>query len=490
MPICPIPNKTMLSRVHLLTATICLSLPLHTFASPPDALPSSVRQALNSAQIPVENTAIWVAPLPSAPNHNTGSKPIRQLAINAQTAMNPASVMKLVSTYTALGALGPAWRWKTRAFIEGSTPSTALETPLYIKGSGDPKFALEHLTALLRQIKSRGISQLNGGVVLDRSAFSLPAFNAAEFDNLPMRPYNVGPDALLINFHAITLTLESNESSVTARLENPADRLSVHNQIKPVRGSCDDWKDRLNPQIKPSNDGWQLTLSGSYAQSCGQKTLHLAPLAEDDYAAVLIRAVWQELGGQIKGQIRRGNTPTNAVVLAEQESPVLAEAVRDINKFSNNVMARQLFLSIAESTPATLEDARRRTQQWLNSQGLRFPELVIDNGSGLSRKERISADNLGKLLTHAWHSAVMPEFIASLPIIGQDGTMRRRLKDSNSQGRGHIKTGSLEGVKTMAGYVLDNSGQRYAVVFMINHPKASQGQAAMDALLSWIIEGK
>lgn len=465
-----------------LTLGICVANPMHANAT--ETLPAHVRQALQHAQIPLDNTAILVTPL------TAHSKPARRVAMNINATMNPASVMKLVSTYTALGTLGPSWRWKTRAFSETSLTSSTLDTPLYIKGSGDPKFALEHITALLRQLKNRGVTHLNGGIVLDRTAFNLPPFNPAEFDNLPMRPYNVGPDALLINFNAITLTLDPIDTSILVRLESPIDRFFINNQLKSSKGACDDWKDRLNPQLKAINGGWQLTLSGTYAQSCGTKTWHLAPLSEDDYAASLIRAIWKELGGQISGPIRTGNAPSQATLLAEQESPALSEVVRDINKFSNNVMARQLFLNIAENSPATLDDARNRAVQWLNSQGLHFPELVIDNGSGLSRKERISANSLGKLLTHAWQSPVMPEFIASLPIIGQDGTMRRRLKDSSSQGRGHIKTGSLEGVKSMAGYVLDNEGQRYAVVFMINHPKAAQGQAAMDALLKWVVDGR
>ena len=454
-------------------------------AASEESLPPAVKQALQNAQIPSQNVAVIVQAL------NEGKRSSqRNISHNAQAVMNPASVMKLVTTYTALNALGPTWRWTTSALAELPPTNGIIDGPLYLKGSGDPKFALEHLTALLRQLRVRGISHINGGLVLDRQAFNLPPFNPGTFDDLPMRPYNVGPDALLLNFRAITLNLVANDTGVSARLETPADGFSVHNQLSIGKGGCEDWKDLITPQLKGKSGEWQLGLSGSLNPKCGAKTLNLAPLADNDYAAALIKAIWKELGGEMAGPVRNGITPTNAVLLAENESPPLVDIVRDINKFSNNVMARQLFLSLSEKSPATLEDARARTREWLNINGLNLPELTIDNGSGLSRQERISADSLAKLLHHAWHSPVMPEFMSSLPIVGLDGTMRKRLKESKSTGRGHIKTGTLDGVKTISGYVLNQQGERFVVVFLINHPKASQGQAAMDVLLKWVIEGK
>ncbi|MCU0812361.1 MAG: D-alanyl-D-alanine carboxypeptidase, partial [Thiobacillaceae bacterium] len=120
--------------------------------------------------------------------------------------------------------------------------------------------------------------------------------------------------------------------------------------------------------------------------------------------------------------------------------------------------------------------------------GLGFAELVIDNGSGLSRSERISADSLNRLLLDAWKNPVMPEFISSMPIVGIDGTMKKRLKESGATGRAHIKTGTLDGVKTAAGYALDAQGRRVAVTFLINDPRAAAGGPAIDALINWVAQ--
>jgi len=171
------------------------------------------------------------------------------------------------------------------------------------------------------------------------------------------------------------------------------------------------------------------------------------------------------------------------------ESPALAQVVRDMNKFSNNVMARQLFLTLgAEGAgePATPEKADRVIREWLAGKGLSVPELILENGSGLSRSERISARNLGLLLLSSFRSPVMPELIASLPLAAVDGTMKKRLSDADVAGQAHIKTGSLTGVRSIAGYVLDAQGRRLVVVSMVNHPNAGNAQAAQDALLAWI----
>lgn len=476
------------------TLLLCLISPVQSHEN---KLPSSVTQALSQAQIPLSHIAVAVQPIvqPIAPPKGAALAPTPySLAINPDLAMNPASVMKLITTYTALNVLGPQWRWRTRILAEPQTAQRPMdgvvEGPVYLQGGGDPKFALEHLTALLRQLRVSGIHTLQGGMVLDRQAFRLPEFDAGRFDDLPMRPYNVGPDALLINFHALNLSLVPQGNFININLETPVDGLVIRNQLQLGKGHCDDWKDSITPQIKGRAGEWELLLQGAFNPSCGRKTLNIAPLPNHDYAEILIRAIWKELGGKFEGPIRPGTTPSQAVLLAEQESPPLVDIIKDINKFSNNVMARQTFLSLAETAPATLEDARTRTLAWLQQNGLRSPDIVIDNGSGLSRHERISTSSLAKILQHAWRNPLMPEFVASLPIVGMDGTMRKRLNGRGHAGYAHIKTGTLAGVKSIAGYVQNQRGERFVVVFIINHPKAQQGQAAMDALLQWLISGR
>ncbi len=451
-------------------------------------LPPAVMAALQAAQIPATSVALVVQPLES-------SSPL--ISHNAALAMNPASVMKLLTTYAALDLLGPAYTWKTTAWVDTMPVSGTLNGNLYLKGSGDPHFSIEHLTALLRQLRVRGIERIVGDIVLDRSVFDLPAVDPGAFDDKPMRPYNVGPDGLLINFRALRFTLQPENGRPRLLQETPSEGLRVDNQIRTTDGACgSNWKDLLNIRLLPEGRGQRLEFSGSFAALCGEKALNLSPLPADAQVAGLNRAIWRELGGSLGGQVRAGNLPGSARPLAQHESAPLADVVREINKFSNNVMARQVFLTLGNGnapempadTPATAERARQRIVDWLALRRLHFDELVLDNGSGLSRIERISAESLNRLLIDAWQNPLMPEFIASLPIVGIDGTMKKRLNGSEVSGRAHIKTGTLDGVKTAAGYALDGQGRRYTVICLINHPRAQAGGPAIDALLTWIAQ--
>jgi D-alanyl-D-alanine carboxypeptidase/D-alanyl-D-alanine-endopeptidase (penicillin-binding protein 4) len=466
----------MIAKLLAVIALATASLP--TLA---DGLPPTVLKALKAAQIPAASVAVVVQPVDAA-------APL--VAHNAGQAMNPASVMKLVTTYAALDLLGPAYTWKTTAWVEDAAVDGILRGNLYLRGSGDPRFAIEHLWSLLRQLRVRGIERIAGDVVLDRTVFNVPSIDPGAFDDKPMRPYNVGPDGLLLNFRALRFTLLPDNGKPRLLLETPSEGLRVDNQLRAGNGECgSNWKDQISVRLIPENNGNRLEFTGSYAALCGEKTLNLSPLPADAQAGGLIRALWKELGGSLGGQVRDGSVPVGASLLARHESAPLADAVRDINKFSNNVMARQVFLTLGnDSAPATAERARQRISDWLAGRNLRFNELVLDNGSGLSRSERISADSLNRLLLDAWKNPVMPEFVSSLPIVGIDGTMKKRLNGSEATGRAHIKTGTLDGVKTAAGYALDAQGRRCTVTFLINHPKAQAGSAAIDALLVWVAQ--
>ena len=451
---------------------MALVLPGHAAAPPP-----ALTAALKEAGIPARSFALVVQGVDA-------EHPL--LSINARQAMNPASAMKLLTTYAALELLGPAYTWRTEALGDAAPVAGRLDGNLYLRGSGDPRLALEQFWLLLRQLRARGIGEIGGDLVLDRSAFVLPPHDAAEFDNEPLRPYNAGPDALLVNLKSLRLTLQPDPARrvVNVISETPSEGLRIVNHLTLTTEACGDWREKLRPAV----NGETIELSGSLSAACGEKALHLAPWPANVQIERMFRALWRELGGTVRGQVREGKTPAAAQPLAAQDSPALGEIVREINKYSNNVMARQLFLSLASERPATPEGAHRRIRAWLDEKKLPLPELVLDNGSGLSRSERISAESLSQLLLAAWHSPVMPELMSSLPLAGVDGTLKKRLGDSAASGRAHLKTGYLQGVRAIAGYVLDASGKRWVVVCLINDPRARDGKPAMDAVLRWVAE--
>ena len=450
-------------------------------------LPQSVVDALRDAGIPRQHVAVVVQGVDAR-------QPM--LRVNAQQPMNPASTMKLVTTFAALDLLGPVHTWSTEALTDpapaGSSAGAPIGNPgnpignLYLRGSGDPRLGLEQFEQLLRRLRARGIGEIGGDLVLDRSAFELPPHDPGEFDHEPLRPYNAGADALLINLKSIELTLHPDPAKQTVQvfLETPGEDQRVDNRLTLSGEACGDWREKLRVAVSEGT----IELRGSLAAACGDKALNLSPWSADAQVERLFRALWRELGGSLRGRVRSGLTPPDARLLATQESPPLAEIVRETNKYSNNVMARQLYLSLSGERPATPAGARRALDEWLTGRNLAMPELVIENGSGLSRRERISADSLARLLLAAWKSPLMPELVASLPLAGADGTLKRRLGNSSASGRAHLKTGYLDGVRAIAGYLLDRSGRNWVVVVLINDPHARQGKAAIDALLQWLAD--
>lgn len=479
-------------RRGLVLLLVCLALPSVVLPAEEEMrLPSTVAGALKAAGIAQNAVAVVV--------QEVGNRPSR-LEFNARQPLNPASLMKLLTTLAALEALGPAYTWRTEV-LSASSPETiamsgVLTGDLYLRGTGDPKLTYDRFWLLLRELRGRGLKEIRGDLVLDRSAFAPLEHDPAAFDGKSLRPYNVGSDALLFNFATLHLTLVPQAGTVRILAEPLPAGFEIVNRLRLVdRPQCGDWREALEAKLTPE----RLTLAGDFPLACGEKRWHLAGLRNATLLHGVFTRLWQELGGQFSGQVREGSTPATAMPLAVAESPPLGEIVRDINKFSNNVMAQQVYLSLAEkagtggaatsvATPAAAEAAVRL---WLATRQLDFPELVIGNGNGagLSRHSRIAAASLARLLQAGWVSPVMPEFVASLPIAASDGTLKKKLAGHGVAGRAHLKTGSLEGVRGIAGYLLDKHGKRHIVVFMVNHPRAAEAQPAFDALLEWLWAG-
>jgi D-alanyl-D-alanine carboxypeptidase/D-alanyl-D-alanine-endopeptidase (penicillin-binding protein 4) len=475
-------DETMIALFPL-RQLLCVWLLCQAIAVTAGELPAPVAQALKAAEIPRSAVAIVVQAVDSA-------RP--KWAINADQAMNPASTMKLLTTFAALDILGPAYTWQTQAFINGPLENGVLKGDLYLQGSGDPKLTYEHFARWLREMRQRGLREIRGDLVLDRHAFALAASDAEQFDHEIMRPYNVLPDALLLNFNAISVQLLPQTGQMPRlAIEPPVGNLELVNQLRSDdHAACGDWREGLRSEVLTSDAVNRLVLSGTYPLGCGEQRWHIALADHSRFVLGIFRSLWAELGGKFggnsEGNVRESAVPPDARLFAVSPSPTLGDIVRDINKYSNNVMARQLFLTLgleAGHRPARPEDGAAAIQDWLNRRSLKMPELILENGAGLSRQERISAASLGRLLQAAWRSAVMPEFMASLPIAGIDGTMKKRVQGQGVVGQAHIKTGSLDGVKSMAGYVLDQQGHRWIVVCLVNHPRAALAAPAMDALL-------
>lgn len=448
-------------------------------AAPPAGLPPEVQRALRDAGVPAEALAVQIL-------DTHGGR--RVLQWQDAKPVNPASLTKLLTTIAALERLGPAWTWTTPVWLAGPVNAGGvLEGSVHIKGSGDPKLVLERVWLLLRQMQQRGVREIRGDIVLDNSAFAVPETSPADFDNEPLRPYNVRPAALLFNFRSSTYSFVPDVAAGVARVgtDAPLAGLVIDRTVPlALSAPCEDWRGALKAGFEPG----RTRFAGSYALACGEQSWPVADPQPASYEARLIEGLWREMGGALAGSVREGPAPDRKPSF-ELRSPPLAELIRDINKYSNNVMAQQLFLTLAREAnprqPATPDSARETLARWLIERtGGLGEEVVLDNGSGLSRLTRLSAAQLGKLLLLAYDGPVMSELMSSLPVSGLDGTLRR---SRATPGRAHLKTGSLRDVAGVAGYVLSNSGRRYVVVAIVNHPQANAARPALDALVQWAL---
>jgi D-alanyl-D-alanine carboxypeptidase/D-alanyl-D-alanine-endopeptidase (penicillin-binding protein 4) len=444
------------------------------------ALPEPVTQALKTAGIPEQAVSVYARRVDA---------PQPLLAERAERPMNPASVMKLVTTYAGLELLGPAYSWRTELLAAKAPVNGVIDGDLTIKGYGDPTLTQERFWLLVHALRTAGVREIRGGLVLDRGYFAPMAFDPGAFDGDAYRPYNAGPDALLVNFKVTDFHVREDNGHVSIVADPALPQLEVVNRVKLQRNGCGDWKNRLHYEVRESGERISVVFSGDYAADCGEKVLDLSLPRHPQYVSQLFDQLWREQGGTLSGQWREGQAPAEPVMLAQQASLPLADAIRWINKYSNNLMARQLYLTLgAESRgqPATPALSEAVMRAWLAGKGLDFPELVLENGAGLSRNERISARHLGELLLAAYAAPTMPEYISSLPVYAVDGTLRRRSQASQIAGRAHLKSGSLDDVRAVAGYLLDAQGRRWVVVLLINDARAGASKPAQEALLDWL----
>ena len=466
----------LLKILALWAALLSAPLSFHSAGAEGGAvLPPEVRALIKRSGIPPQNVGLAV--------RRIGAE--RPLAWHeAERMFNPASVVKVATAFAALDVLGPDHRWTTRFARTGEIRNGVLEGDLHFIGGGDPRLTAERFLFMLSDLRERGLREIRGALVVDDSHFSAPPHDPGAFDGRRHKPYNAGPGGAAVNLktHRVVIYPDG-DRGIGARLEPPSAHVEVKNGLRPGKGRCRNWRRSARDSLRDDGARAVLVLKGTFPRRCGEQSFYASALSHASYAAGVFGAMWERLGGAWGGEWRRGPTPEGATVMAEHESPPLSEAVKMMNKHSSNLIARNIFLSLPAESPRTLERARTVFESSLESAGAGGG--FVENGSGLSRDSRMSPAQLARILESAWSGPMRAEMASSLPIVGLDGTMKRRLRNHDLAGMGRFKTGSLRGVKSIAGYARDSRGREFVFVCLIKWGNGAAARRLQDSLLKW-----
>jgi len=452
--------------------------------APADDLPAATRGYLAREHVPESGVSVVVREIATGGN---------LLEVNASIPRPPASTMKILPTWAALDLLGPAYSWKTRAYADAPIVKGTLKGNLYLQGGGDPLLTIERWWSFVADLRQAGLRSIEGDIVIDQSRFAPLTERPEDFDGKFWRTYNVLPDALLVNWQSSEFTVRPADDGdgVELSVQPYPEGLVVENRVKLTSGRCVGRNSRVEYSIDAARPD-RVVASGRISSSCGPETQRLAIMDPAQYAWGTFVTLWRRQGGQFRGGMLRAPTPPAARLLLTHESEPLSEIVRVTNKYSSNMMARSLVLALAaemRGTPATTAAGEQVIVDWLKTRALVLPELVIGNGSGLSREARITADGMARVLAGAYRSRYAPEFLTSLSLGGLDGTLRQRFQDLDDPSRVRLKTGTLKDVSCIAGYVTGKTGKVYAVVVFVDHPGAQNGvgETIQSTIVEWVL---
>lgn len=470
---------------QLLIFPFCLFVSLMLQAQEAVTLPSSVQFVLDGHGLPGSSFSFVVQEIGS-------DRPL--LEMNAGQPMNPASTIKTITTLTALETLGPAFTWRTELFALGPVENGVLKGDLLIRGGGDPFLVEDQLRNMLKALQRTGITQIAGNLILDGSYFDLSVADQRDLDGQGGRAYNTDPNAVLANFQAMTFYFYPHPDgrNVIIRTDPILPNVTITNRLSQVNRACTGYQRGVSFNINPE-DNSEVIFEGRFPSGCRQYSMVREVLDAPDYTFGLFKNLWEEIGGRLDGTMVLGTVPENVEPVLVWTSSPLSDVIKSINKFSNNLMTRHLLLTLGaelKDPPATVQKGIDAVHTYLKEKNLNASELVMDNGAGLSRDTRITTSLLNGALQDAWHSPYMPEFVASLPLNGLDGTMRNRLRGERMSGRMHVKTGTLNEVSAVAGYVHSRSNRVFTVAAIVNHELADRGPGVelLDALLLWVYQ--
>ncbi len=401
----------------------------------------------------------------------------------------PASNAKLITTAVALKELGPDFRFNTQLYTLGKIKDRVLNGDLYIKGFGDPKLVTEQMWLLASALKNLSIDRVKGDLIADESYFDSVRRIKTWKKKYGSEPYNAPLGALSFNFNTVKVLATAGKKAgekISVIVEPNSDYLRMKNRAV-TRGRGRRYHLIVNRTGKDASD--EISVKGSLRKGTRLAKYYLNISYPAVYAAKTFKSFLKKVGVAIDGQTRIGVVPAKARLLLKHKSEPLSIILRGLNKFSNNFVAEQLIKTVGavkEGAPGTTKNGLKFVGRYLKSLGFNEKDYKLDDGSGLSRTNKLSPNILVATLEDVYDDwEIYPEFISSLAVIGQEGSVKKRYLRHPKKGTVRVKTGTLDFVSSLSGYFQTLDGERIAFSILMNELKcqAWAAQKIQDKLV-------
>jgi len=445
------------------------------------AMPQQIESFIKKSTIPSKNIGIYIKEV------GTHGK----VLVNhyANTPRVPASIIKVLSTYSSVLKFGFDYKFTTKFYMKGYLRHGILHGDLIVKALGDPTIHTDDLDDIVKHIHSLGIKKIAGNIVIDRSYFRVGSKNNSGFDENLYSPYNAMPDAMMYNERISTISLTPKDNKVIKKGADAS--YKVVNHLQRVNQACRGRYSWAGVSIKKNSAIPKVVLQGKISKKCGRQNISKVitkPYLSFYYA---LKDKLEQEGIKVRGKMRLRKVPHHAKLLFVHKSDNLEKIISTTAKKSNNLYARHLLLNLGAAVygaPATVLKGRRAIKSILKKHGMHLKGLRIDNGCGLSREAKLPAKVLVDVLDDAY-KRYGQRWMNTLSIAGVDGTIKRRFQGSVVQNRAWMKTGTLKRTKNIGGYVKSKSGTLYEVVIMVQSHRGNWRAAQLqNEIITWLVK--
>lgn len=419
-------------------------------------------------------------------------KPLFEL--NADEPRIPASLTKLVTGAAALDAFPAGHQFVTEILVDGPVKEGVLKGNLYLVGDGDPGFVSETLWVLVNNFVRSGITKIEGDLIVDDSKFDRVRFDPSRNKNRVDRAYDAPVGAMSFNWNSVNIYVRPGKLGEAAQVvvDPENDYFQLVNQTKTVKGRKQSIQFDMDiVGNKESSHHERLVVRGTFGAKHKEKVFFRAVEDPALWSLQNLKSFLARRGVSHQGALRMSRPPMSARQVAKVKSRPIAQLVRSMMKFSNNFVAESLIKNLAAqkgARPASLESGVGHLRTFLGD--LQIGDFQLANPSGLSRDNKFSARQIVKVLEFAEASGkIQPEFTASLPVAGVDGTLKSRMKSLARRGDLRAKTGMLSGAIGLAGYV-GNGKDKMSFCFLFNGSAKDQWKArdVMDQLATQLAQ--